>query len=55
MLLTDLLLMACSACLLKEPRTINAGMIPPTMITNWENILQQDVMEAFPQLRLFPL
>ena len=28
-LLTDLLLMACTACFLKEPRTTSPGMAPP--------------------------
>jgi hypothetical protein len=28
---------------------------PPTLITNWENALQLDLMEAFPQLKLLSL
>jgi hypothetical protein len=35
-------------------------MVPPTrdispLITNWENALQLDLMEAFPQLKLLSL
>ena len=37
-------LLACSACFLIEPRTTSSG--PPTSITNQENILQYDLMEA---------
>jgi hypothetical protein len=56
MLLTGLLPLACSACFLIEPKTTSPGMVPPTMgppllITNWENALQMDLMEAFPQLK----
>jgi hypothetical protein len=57
MLLTDLFSLACSACSLIEPKTVRPGMVPPTrsppsLITNWENALQLDLMEAFPQGRL---
>ena len=65
-LLTDLVLMACSACFLIEPT--NPKMAPPTMgwavahqslITNWENALQtclqSALMEAFSQLKFSPL
>jgi hypothetical protein len=53
MLLTGLLPLACSACFLTEPRTTSPGMAPPTvgpptLITNWENALQLDLIEAFP-------
>jgi hypothetical protein len=59
-LLTALLALACSACSLIEPKTTSPGMAPPTMvppplITNWENALQLDLMEAFPQLKLLSL
>ena len=30
------------------------GLGPPPLITNWENALQLDLMEAFPQVRLLP-
>jgi hypothetical protein len=35
-------------------------MVPPTrglspLITNWENALQMDLMEAFPQLKFLSL
>ena len=60
MLLTSLLRLACSACFLIEPKTISRGMAPPTMgppslITNWENSLKLDLMEAFPYLKLLSL
>jgi hypothetical protein len=56
MFLTGLLPLACSFCSLTEPKTTSLGMAPPTMgppslITNWENALQLDLMEAFPQGR----
>jgi hypothetical protein len=56
MLLTGLLPLACSACLLIEPMTTSPGMAPlttdpPLLVTNWENALQLDLMEAFPQGR----
>jgi hypothetical protein len=59
MLLTGLLPLACSACFLIEPKTTSPGMAPPTMglpglITNWENALQLDLMEAFLQGRQAP-
>jgi hypothetical protein len=59
-LLTGLLPLAFSACSLIEPKTIIPGMAPPTMgspalITNWENALQLDLMEAFPQGKLLSL
>jgi hypothetical protein len=54
MLLSGLLPLACSACFLIEPRTTGPAMVPPTrglspLITNWENALQLDLIEAFPQ------
>jgi hypothetical protein len=60
MLLTDLLLLACSACFLIELKTTSPEMVPPTrgppcLITNWENAPQLDLMEAFPQLKLLSL
>jgi hypothetical protein len=61
-LLTGLLLMACSACLLIELRTTspsmtppNHGLGPPTLIINGENALQLALKEAFLQLRLLPV
>jgi hypothetical protein len=30
-------------------------MGPPSLIINWENALQLDLMEAFPQLKLLSL
>jgi hypothetical protein len=27
----------------------------PTLITNWENVLQLDLVEAFPQMKLLSL
>jgi hypothetical protein len=38
-------------------KTASPEMVPPTrglspLITNWENALQLDLMEAFPQLKL---
>jgi hypothetical protein len=41
-------------------KTTSAEMVPPTkglspLITNWENALQLDLMEAFPQLKLLSL
>jgi hypothetical protein len=52
--------LACSACSLIEPKTTSPEMVPPTrglspLITNWENALQLDLMEAFPQLKLLSL
>ena len=35
--------------------TTHQGLNLPPLITNWENALQLDLMEAFPQLRLLPL
>jgi hypothetical protein len=60
MLLTGLLPLACSAFFLIEPKTFSpvmapATMGPPCLITNWENVLQLDPMEAFPQLKLLSL
>jgi hypothetical protein len=57
MLLIGLLPLACSACSLIEPKTTNPGIAPPTLgpptlITNWENAPQLDLIEAFPQLKL---
>lgn len=63
-LLIDLFLMTSSAYILRESRTTNPGITPPTMgwapsITNLENVLkaclQLDLMETFSQLRLSPL
>ena len=58
MFLTGFLSLACSACFLIEPKTTSPGMAsptrgPPPLITNWENALQLDHMEAFPQEKLF--
>jgi hypothetical protein len=44
MFLTGLLLLACSACSLIEPKTTSPELVPPTrglspLITNWENAL----------------
>ena len=41
-------------------KTTSPEMVPPTrglspLITNWENALQLDLMEAFPQLKLLSL
>jgi hypothetical protein len=35
--------------------TTHHGQGPPLWISNWENALQLDLTEAFPQLRLLPL
>jgi hypothetical protein len=48
------------ACFLIEPKTTSPEMVPPTrppppLITNWENALQLDIMEVFPQLKLLSL
>ena len=58
-------LLACfpwlaQACSLIELKTTSPEMVPPTrglspLITNWENALQLDLMEAFPQLKLLSL
>ena len=58
MLLTGLLPLASSACSLIEPKSTSPGMAPPTrgpppLITNWENALRLDLMEAFSQLKFF--
>ena len=54
MLLTDLLPLACSACFLTDPQRWHhpqeVGSSP--VITNRENALKLDLIEAFPQLRL---
>jgi hypothetical protein len=55
--LIGLLPLACSACFLIEPKITGSKVVPPTMgppslITNWENALQLDLVEAFPQLKL---
>ena len=60
MFFTGLLPLACSACSLIEPKTTSPEMAPPTrglspLITNWENALQLNLMEAFPQLKLLSL
>jgi hypothetical protein len=60
MFFTGLLHLACSACSLIEPKNTSPEMVPPTrglspLITNWENALQLDLMEAFPQLKLLSL
>jgi hypothetical protein len=57
MVLIGLLLLPCSTWFLIEPKTTSPGMASPTrapspLITNWENALQLDLMEAFPQERL---
>ena len=51
-------LLACSAFFLIEPKAISPGMVPPTrgpppLITNWENALQLDLMDA-PNMRPQP-
>jgi hypothetical protein len=43
-----------------KTKTTSPEMVPPTrglspLITNWENALQLDLMEAFPQLKLLSL
>jgi hypothetical protein len=53
MFLTGLLPLPCSACSLIELKTIIPETVPPTrglspLITNLENALQMDLMEAFP-------
>jgi hypothetical protein len=60
MLFSGLLPLACSACCLIEPKTTSPEMVPLTrcptpLITNWENALQLDLMEAFPHLKLLSL
>jgi hypothetical protein len=60
MFFTGLPHLACSACSLIEPESASPEMAPPTrglspLITNWENALQLDLMEAFPQLKLLSL
>ena len=60
MFFTGLLPLAYSACSLIESKTTSPEMVPPTrgpspLITNWENALQLDLMEAFPQLKLLSL
>jgi hypothetical protein len=45
--------LACLVCFLIEPMTTSPGMPPST--TNWENVVQLDLMEAFPQLKLLSL
>jgi hypothetical protein len=60
MFFTALLPLACSAYSLIEPKTTSPEMVPPTrglspLITNWEDALQLDLMEAFPQLKLLSL
>jgi hypothetical protein len=59
-LLTALLPLACSACSLIEPKTTSPEMVPPTrvpppLITSWENALQLDLMQAFPQMKFLSL
>ena len=56
MFLTGLLSLACSACS-HRTKTTSPEMAPPTrglspLITNWENALQLDLMEAFPHSKL---
>jgi hypothetical protein len=58
MFITGLLPLACSACSLIEPKTTRPGMVPPTrdtslLITNWENVLQLDLLEALPHWSSF--
>jgi hypothetical protein len=57
-------LLACFPCLPSllsyRTKTTSPEMVPPTrgpspLITNWENALQLDLMEAFPQLKLLSL
>jgi hypothetical protein len=50
--------LACSACSLIEPKTTSPEMVPPTrgppsLITNWENAPQLDLMEHFPNWSSF--
>ena len=52
--------LASSGCSLIEPKTTSPGMAPYAMgpsplITNRENALQLDLMEAFPPLQLLSL
>lgn len=41
----------------RQPRdgTTHHGLGPPTMVTKWEDVLQLNLMEAFPHLRLLSL
>jgi hypothetical protein len=60
MFFTGLLPLACSAWFSYRTKTTSPEMVPPTrglspLITNWENALQLDLMEAFPQLKLLSL
>ena len=60
MFFTGLPPLTCSAFSLIESKTTSLEMVPPTkglsaLITNWENALQLDLMEAFPQLKLHSL
>ena len=50
MLFTGLLPRICLAGFLIELRTTSLGMAPAQLITNLENALQLDLMEAFSQL-----
>jgi hypothetical protein len=55
-----LLPLSCSACFLIEHKNDSPGMAPPTMgpaslITNWENDIQLNLVEAFPQLKFLSL
>jgi hypothetical protein len=55
MFLTGLLPLACSACFLIEPKTTSPEMVAPTGVIEKINILQLDLIEAFPQLMLLSL
>ena len=60
MILIGLLPLACSACSLIEPKNTSPKVEPPTrgpasLITNWVNDSQLDLMEALPQLKLLSL
>jgi hypothetical protein len=60
MLLTGLLLLACSACFLIEHKTTSSEMESTTggplpFITNSENASQMDLLEALPHLKLLCL
>jgi hypothetical protein len=60
MFLTGLLLLTCSACSLNrtqdyQPRDGSTHKVPSPLITNWENALQLDLIEAFPQMQFLSL
>jgi hypothetical protein len=60
MFFTGMLSLACSACFRIKHRTNSPEMVPPKrglspLITNLENALQLNLMEAFPQMKLLSL